>query len=182
MKSESVSAAYNCSILAWKEFPGYDIIWTDPPWEQKALNMFQTMMRKHTGQIQDDKIETLIDHLAALSDTNKPVFIEYSVKGHELVLNAMVRAGHQYNETIITRQQNDKPFVIMSFNNSYKFPSDLKGFANIRHAIEVFKPGVIFDPFAGEGQTARTVINCGVSYIGSEPNTHRYSKLKLVTG
>ena len=94
----------------------------------------------------------------------------------------MVNAGHRHKETIITRQQNDKPFVMLSFNNDYVFPRDLKGFSNIKHAIEVFQPKAIFDPFAGEGQTARTVINCGVSYIGSEPNTHRYSKLKLVTG
>ena len=182
MQTEIASAAFNCSILSWAEFPESDLIWTDPPWEQKALNMFQTMMRKHTGQVQDDKIETLIEHLARLSHKNRPVFIEYSIKGHEMVLNEMIRAGHTHNENIQCLQQNGKPFLILSFNNTYTFPRNLKGFDNIKHAVEVFKPRVVFDPFAGEGQTARTFINTGVSYIGSEPNTWRFTKLQKVTG
>ncbi len=70
---------YNKSILEWNEFPEYDIVYTDPPWEQGALNMFQTMMRKQTGIQVNNDIETLLNHLASHCRTDKPVFIAYFI-------------------------------------------------------------------------------------------------------
>lgn len=172
-----IKECYNISILDWPAAPEYSLIWTDPPWEQSALNMFQTMMRKQTGIDVNNKISDLIEKLARLADVTKPLFIEYSVKGHELVIEIMKKWGHQLCKKIITAQANGKPFIILSFNNAYNFPEGLKGFENITHAIEVFHPQVIFDPFAGIGQTARTVIKSGCGYIGSEINPHRYKSL-----
>jgi len=141
------------------------------------------MMKNATGKVQDERIENLISKLATCTPSRIPVFIEYSVKGHELVIEIMqTRGGHFFNQAVMSTQANGNPFMILSFNNTYNFPGTMKGFQNIRHAIDVFKPQVIFDPFAGIGQTAKMVISCGVTYIGSEVNPARYSQLKKVTG
>ena len=72
-----MNKAYNRDILDWDSFPDYDIIWCDPPWEQKMVNYFETLMFK-SGQIKpQNTIIDILQKLAKLSHKNKPVFIEY---------------------------------------------------------------------------------------------------------
>ena len=40
---------YNKDIMDWNEFPAYDMIWCDPPWEQRMVKYFETVMKRDSG-------------------------------------------------------------------------------------------------------------------------------------
>jgi hypothetical protein len=42
---------YNKNILDWDVLPQYDLIWTDPPWQDRMVNWFQNKMEKDTGAV-----------------------------------------------------------------------------------------------------------------------------------
>lgn len=167
----------NIDIMKVGEFPPYDIIYTDPPWEQGLVKMFETIQFKQTGiERPNNSIDEILNHLAKLSHTDKPIWIDYSVKGHERVLHIMKSKGHTFNEKKILIQTNGKPYIVMSFNTNIKM-TDSNGFDNIRDIVRKTKAEVVFDPFAGIGAIAKTVLGEGSDYVGYELNPARYKRL-----
>lgn len=174
-----MSKAFCMDILDWDEFPNYDIIWCDPPWEQKMVNYFETMMQKNGYKKPNNYIDKIIEHLAKLSCINKPIFIEYSVKGYFRVLDIMIKHKHSHFETIYSKQENGKPYVILVFNYFGTLPDgNMHGFKIIDSLCSILNFTTIFDPFAGLGKTAKKFISNNKNYIGSEINPHRFIKLK----
>ena len=167
--------------MEWEIFPEYDIIWTDPPWEQKMVNFFETMMFK-TGQPKPmNSSDGIIKQLAMLAHLNRPVFIEYSLNGSETVIEIMVKAGHLFCNKVLSTQENGKPYCILVFNSIDFEPDGQKqGFKIIDFTCEHLNFNTVFDPFAGIGKTAKSFIKHGKTYIGSEINTARFDKLKNI--
>lgn len=168
--------------MDWTEFPKYDIIWCDPPWEQKMVNYFETMMFKSGQEKPKNTIENIISKLAELSNTDKPVFIEYSIKGFELIVDIMIGYGHNFCEKVYSIQENGNPYFILVFNSeNYSPDGSKKGFEIINQTCKDLDFKTVFDPFAGIGKTAKYFIKNDKIYIGSEINKERFNKLKRVT-
>lgn len=170
----------NIDIMNVSSFPNYDIVYCDPPWEQKMVKYFQTIMRNQVGVIANNDINDILKQLARLSSTRKPVFVEYSVKGTDRVISIMKKAGHKHNFTNELLQHNGKPYHLIVFNSDIRIRGALKGFNVVTEVMNKTKPKIVFDPFAGIGKTAKTVLNAGSAYIGYEMNKTRYNRLKIV--
>jgi hypothetical protein len=176
-----MSNVFNKDIMEWDIFPEYDIIWCDPPWQQKMVNYFETMMVKTSQKKPNNTIVEIIGKLASLSSRNKPIFIEYSIKGSDEVVAIMALQGHFFNGIVETTQENGNPYYILVFNSTgFKPNGKKKGFKIIEDTCENLNFTTVFDPFAGIGKTAKVFIKKGKSYIGSEINTERFNKLKKV--
>ena len=172
---------YNKDIMDWEKFPEYDVIWCDPPWEQKMVKFFETMMLKNGQQKPQNTIENIISKLADLSIKDKPIFIEYSVKGFELIIELMTLKGHRFCEKVCSFQENGNPYLILVFNSEEYSPDGTKkGFEIINQTCKDLSFKVVFDPFAGIGKTAKAFVKNGKTYIGSEINKERFNKLKKV--
>ncbi len=165
-------------IVKCTSFPEYDVLYCDPPWEDRMVKFFQTQTKKQAGVIVDNNINDIITSLAKLSNTKKPVYIEYSIKGSDFVINTMTKYGHTFKQKQELIQSNNKPYVIMSFNTDLVIPKNLKGIEIIKYVIK--KNQLIFDPFAGIGFTARVVLELGAKYIGYELNPKRFERLENI--
>lgn len=172
---------YNRDILDWKRFPTYSWIWCDPPWEQRMTKWFQTLLKKDSGKEVNHTITEILEALASKADNSKPLFIEYSEKGSEYVIEVMKKFGHQFYWKSTHVQTTGSPFVLMCFNQEFEKPSPTdKGFNILKNYVKRYRPKIIFDPFAGIGNTAKAINSCnaGTIYIGSEINPKRFQKLK----
>lgn len=166
----------NIDIMKINEIPKYDIVYTDPPWEQGMVNFFENKLLNKPGNSIDD----LLKKVASLCKTNKPIFIEYSVKGKDRVIQHFISAGHKYTGTLNQIQSNGKPYVLICFNFYQNLEQDIKGFNIIKRVIEATQAITIIDFFAGIGQTAKAVLKCNCDYIGFEINPERFNKLQKV--
>lgn len=169
----------NIDIMDCQQFPNYDILYCDPPWEQRMVKFFETQLQKQTGIKKENQIEAILNKLATLSDKSKPLFIEYSIKGHDRVIDIMQENGHQFFHKMILPQSNGKPYIVMCFNTNVKLREELKGGEIVTYVVQKFKNPVVFDPFAGIGFTARYVFEAGGKYIGYELNPKRFERLEL---
>lgn len=167
---------YNKDILDWTSFPTYDMIWCDPPWEQSMVKMFQTIMKKDVGKTVDHTIDEILHHLGKLADPNKPMVIEYCIKGMDRVPRVMKSHGHTLIGEYMRTQGSGRPFVIFVFNGEVPI-AESKGLKIVSDSLSQVKPCTVFDPFAGIGQTAKHARKAGHTYIGSELNPKRYLKL-----
>lgn len=173
--------SYNKDIMDWQEFPQYDLIWTDPPWETRMLKFFETMMRKQTGNAPANDLTAIFNKLGSLADTQKPMIIEYSVQGHQKVIDIMREHGHFLTHKKKMDQSMNRPFVILAFNFKGHFIADTKGFKIITDTLKMYsKSGIVFDPFAGIGNTCKAVKAAGWEYIGSELNPERFKRLQAI--
>lgn len=168
---------YNKDIVDWKAFPAYDMIWCDPPWEDRMVRYFRTDMVKKTGEGFETTLEQMLHHLGKLADSSKPMVVEYSIKGHEYVIQVLESRGHKLVNKVVTTQSNNKPYLIMIFNKAVLIDINLSGFRQVTDAVQRSKARVIFDPFAGIGATAKAVQKAGATYIGSEVNPARFKRL-----
>ena len=168
--------------MDWAEFPQYDLLYTDPPWGTRMVKWFNGLYAKDTGEAASDTFSDLYNQLAARARLDKPLLIEYQVKGWEEVVEIMMRMGHTFTGKHERLQSMGRPFVILAFNANATFGEQTKGFDLVKEAVRQFNAKVVFDPFAGIGKTAEAVIEAGATYIGSEYNPKRYSKLKAVIG
>ncbi len=167
--------------MDWNVFPEYDIIWCDPPWQQKMVNYFETMMVKTGQKKPNNTIVEIIGKLASLASRDKPIFIEYSIKGSYEVMEIMDLKGHFFNTIVFSLQENLNPYCILVFNCiDFKPNGDMQGFKIIEDTCDNLNFTTVFDPFAGIGKTAKAFIKKGKIYIGSEINTERFNKLKKV--
>lgn len=172
------SIAFNKDILDWDSFPNYDIIWCDPPWEQKMVNYFETILHKNGYDKPNRTINSILNHLAKKANINKPLFIEYSIKGHELVIDIMQNNGHKLVDKVISTQENGNTYLILVFNiKPGLINGSCKGFKIIDSLCKNYSFQTVFDPFAGIGKTAKAFLKNNKNYIGSELNPERFKKL-----
>ena len=169
------------NILDVKEFPCYDILYCDPPWENRMLRWFETNANKLAGvEKRGSDIGEIFDALAKLADPKKPVFIEYSIKGHENIVSTMQERGHSLSSKSIHDYfmgGKNRPHILLSFNTEVVAPKDLSDRKLISHIVTETGAKTVFDPFAGIGFTGSVVKSCGANYIGYEMNPARFEKL-----
>jgi len=168
---------FNKDIMEWDVFPEYDLLYTDPPWGVGLVKQFATMQKKQTGTRPQIDFVAIMNKLGDCASKDKPLVIEYAVKGFEYVRDLMVSKGHTFDETHFRIQSMGRPFVIMSFNCNLKLPENVKGFDLIKQTVTSLNAHVVFDPFAGIGNTAKAVRDAGAKYVGSEINPARYKQL-----
>ena len=176
---------YKCiDIMNVKEFPKADMIWTDPPWEQRMVKYFETVMHKQTGLNKPhNDIDAILIKFAVLSKmfVDKPIVVEYSKYSYERVINIMQKyGGHKH---IATKKStylspNELDYVLIVFNKDVDMNLNLKDTKIITDALKKISPtGSVFDCFAGIGATKKAVNKAGWKYIGYELNPARYKKL-----
>lgn len=170
------------SILDYKEFPSYDICYTDPPWEERMTKWFRTKMRKDVGHAPEFSFHAIISQLGQLTDKTKPLYIEYDKNAYKGIIDKMEGYGHTLMDISKFPLYQNSTQVLLSFNtdilpfeNSNNFQHSIIDMLS-RHG----KGLQIFDPFAGIGFTAKMVMQSGNYYHGSELNPARYRKLKEV--
>jgi hypothetical protein len=91
----------------------------------------------------------------------------------------MESKGHVLKSKNVRLQSMGREFILLVFNEELKIPSQ-KGFAIIEEFFTENKFNVVFDPFAGIGATAKSVLKTGTIYVGSELNPVRYKRLAKV--
>lgn len=164
--------------MSWEKFPDYDILWCDPPWEQRMVNYFQTVMKRDTGVSVSHTIEEILQQLSRLANRSKPLYIEYSSKGFELVSMIMINAGHKLHGISKGIQTSGSGFNILYFNTDIAPVVKRKGMSIVTDTLCKYPRSlIIFDPFAGIGNTAKGINTIGDFYIGSEINSSRFKSL-----
>lgn len=163
---------------------GCDMTFTDPPWENSALRMFETIMAKAGTPKPGNDIDAVLDRLFLLAPKDKPCFVEYSVKGHTRVIRCGLARGHQLHRVIHSEYVHG-PQVVVQFNSDMPLAANVKGWGVLDAAIAYHKPACIFEPFAGHGVHAARMVKLGVNVVASELNPARAAKafkaLGLVT-
>jgi DNA modification methylase len=176
-----MNQAYNRSVGDWPSFPAYDLMYTDPPWNEGIMKLFQKSAMVKTGRASKETMKDALNQLFASAHRDKPMLVEFSARGWDKVVEIGKYCGHRYTGHALALQCNGKPMVVLSFNTDYLTPTlGLDEEGCIRAAIAALKPGLVFDPFAGLGVTAEIIIKCGARFIGGEMNGARYAELKKV--
>lgn len=167
----------NIDIMDVLHAPTHTMIWTDPPWENRMVKWFETKMAKDTGaEKPQNTIEQLLERLAYLASPAQPCFIEYGIKGHRKVIEAMHNKGHTFRECVVRKQNCNDPFVVLSFNTDVRIPQG-KGSEIVTAVIKQFNNPIVWDPFAGIGVTRKAVEKGGGTYIGYEINKARFDRM-----
>lgn len=162
--------------VAWE----CDICYTDPPWEQGMVSMFETWLVKQGLERPGNHIDSILERLFDLWPRTKPLYVEYSVKGSERVRHWGEKMGHTYHETIMAKQTNKKPYVVICFNTDIPTPFYAEGWDVLNKVLEYHKPKRVFEPFAGIGQSTKRILASGSKVTANEINPARFEKLKLV--
>ena len=115
--------------------------------------------------------------MGKLAATNRPAFIEYSIKGTERLIDIFESYGHEHNSTTIARYDGGKPFHIITFNTEIKIPTDIGMEDLVMHCVKETNAKLVFDSFAGIGFTCKWVKKAGADYIGYELNPKRYERM-----
>ena len=168
---------YNKDILDWDFLPEYDLMWVDPPWQDRMVKWFQSKLLKETGVVDDSTLDAIINKLGELASSSRPLIVEYSDAGSEHIVSLLVSNGHTFYKKFYCVQSNNRPFVILVFNSLLDIKTEFKGSQIITETLKSTDCNVILDLFAGIGFTANAVIKANKTYIGSEINPKRYSKL-----
>ena len=168
--------------MDWDYFPEYDLLYTDPPWGERMVKWFSNYQFKKTGVKPTHTLNDILNQLGRLANPQKPMVIEYEIKGYDKVINVMQDHGHTYYEATEGMQSMGRPFILLIFNTKFQFDPESEGFTFVKDAVRKTKANTVFDPFAGIGNTAKAVKATGATYIGSEINSDRYAKLKAVLG
>lgn len=184
-KNDSVAMCEDITKLSGgmvKNYRKIDLVWTDPPWENRMVKFFETAyLKDNILEKPGHDINDLLEALFYLIPKKVPAYVEYSVKGHSRVAEIGQAYGHDYTGITTSRQTNGNEYVILHFNTDEIIPEELVGWQPLLHALTFCKPKMVFDPFAGIGQTAEHVLKySNASYIGSELNPKRYQKLAEV--
>jgi len=154
-----------------------DLTFTDPPWEQGLVKMFETLAQRDAGLPKPgNTIDAILHRMFELAP-KAPCVVEYSVKGHTRVLEAGHAGGHLDGRVCHATQTNGKPYVFIIFNSGMPLPRNPKGWEMIDHVFEYHKPTKVFEPFAGHGQHTRRFVEHGADVIASELSPHRAQKL-----
>jgi len=161
----------------WAE--GADLMYTDPPWEQKLVKMFETIAERDAGRGKaGNDINKILGRMFGLCPRGRPAFIEYGLEGYQRVERIGRMYGFRHAWTRQGTQTNGNPYVVVAFNTDMPAPGAFYGWEMLAKVHTHHKPGVIFEPFAGHGQHARrwaSLLGCEV--IVSEYNPARAAKL-----
>jgi len=171
---------YNKDIMDWNQFPDYDIIWCDPPWGEGLVKMFHTYMRKAVGHAPTHTLADILGRLADLADPTKPLIIEYSVKGLDVLKKTMAAGGHKLRGEFDGIYWEGRPFKILVFNSQIQINTSRSDQNIVIDSLSGLDRLTVFDPFAGIGATAKAVRAAGHEYIGSELNPKRFERLQKI--
>lgn len=162
---------------------GCDMTFTDPPWEQGLVKMFETLMFKAGYERPGNNIDDLLHRLFILAPDGYPCFVDYSVKGAQRVARIGREHGFELSGVVLLEQANSKPYASIQFNTDFSNEGDLSGWGLIRAVLRYHKPNKVFEPFAGLGVLARQCIALGIDVVASEMNPKRaeraFKALKL---
>ena len=168
-------------IVETEVFPEYDLLYCDPPCGQSLVKQFETKMVKATGLLSPgNNIKDILDALGRLADPAKPLYIEYTIskKDMDMLQYAMMSWGHQLGQIVQGYQTTGNIYSIFVYNTDQRYKGHPKDFEMIDMVCRQEQPKLVFDPFAGIGQTAKRFLGNGVGYIGHELNPARYAKLQ----
>jgi len=159
---------------------GCDLTFTDPPWEQGLVKMFETLNVKAGGDRPGNTIDGVLDALFTLAPAGCPAFIEYSLKGADTrVARIGVDHGFDHAWTHHGFQLNGRPYATIAFNTDMPEPAEaMRGWHMLTHVITYHQPECVFEPFAGHGQHARRIVALGADVVASELNEERASHLR----
>ena len=162
---------------------GCDMVYTDPPWEAGLVKMFETLANRDGGiDRPGNTIDGILKRLFELTPDGIPVFIEYSTKGHERVVDAGEAAGFKCTRVHRCIQTTKKPYVIIQFNSDMPSIDGAGGWEPIMAALNHHNPKRVFEPFAGHGQHTRRMVAHGAFVVASELNPARAAKLQSYFG
>jgi hypothetical protein len=153
-----------------------DMTFTDPPWEPSALKMFETTMEKGGHGRPGNNIDAILQRLFALAPSDKPCFIEYSVKGHDRVIHWGKAAGHTFVRTVIGTQLSRVPYAILQFNSDMPDMGSPVAWGALEAALDYHQPKCVFEPFAGHAVHTSRMAKRGIRVIASEVNPDRAAK------
>ena len=170
--------ASNIDIMHLPAAPDYDILYCDPPWDNKMVKFFQTVQKRDTGVVTENTIGDIINKLGELADPRKPLYVEYSIYTYQAVIDILTKHGHRLTGKYELMMSYNKPYMILIFNTNVMPDPNLKGFNITTDIVKKHGNPVVFDPFAGLGLTAKAVVKGGGTYIGSELNAKRFAKFK----
>jgi len=158
---------------------GCDLLYTDPPWEQSLVKMFETLAYRDANLPRPaNEIDHILDWLFAITPGGIPAFIEYSVGGHERVVQHAHSHGFQCTQVHYCTQTNGKPYVILQFNSDMPPMDYVGGWVPLKKVMEYHKPRRVFELFAGHGQHIRRMIAAGAEVVAAELNPARAAKLQ----
>jgi len=156
-----------------------DMTYTDPPWGQGLVKMFETLAFKDAGvERPGNLIVNILARLFSLSPIGKPIFVEWSVKDAMMVRGIGQDHGHVCKHMDVVTQTNGKLATVVSFNTEMTIDYPKRGYEFMFAALDYHKPKCVFDPFAGHGQHARRIINRGIDVVAAEFNPARARKLQ----
>jgi len=157
---------------------GCDLVFTDPPWEERMAKWFGTASRKAGGPSQSGSIDEILEKMFSLSPSDVPVFVEYGIKGYERVINIGKSQGYEFVTAFKAIQTTKYPYMIIQFNSDMPSIDRPSGFDVLRSALKYHKPQKVFEPFAGLGKHAEIIRQSGADVVCCELNPARGQKAK----
>lgn len=163
-------------------FPVPDIYFSDLPWGNSYVKMFETMMHRDSGiERPGNNMSNIADKFFSIIRNDRPVIVEFSIKGHEDLINLAEQHGHSIASVSMPSQTNGKKYAVIQFNtNDPANLSNCIGFQEIDAICQHYKPSTVIDLFAGIGKTTQRFLLNGVLVYGSELNPARFEKLKSI--
>jgi len=159
-----------------------DLTFTDPPWEQGLVKMFETIRYKQTAvERVGNTIDGILNKLFQLAPKGKPCFVEYGMKGYERVEAIGQENGFVLAGTVIGTQLSGQPYATMCFNTDMNLSgaANLQGWGFLDKTLAHHKPTKVFEPFAGHGQHARRIAANGYGVRATEFNAARAEKCRI---
>lgn len=156
-----------------------DLVYTDPPWEDRMVSWFGTASAKAGGPRQSANINQILERFFDLCPSDVPVFVEYGVVGYEKVISRGISAGYNLCRIIEGIQTTRNPYVILQFNSDLPASASKPvGFEILDQVLWHHKPKHIFEPFAGLGKHAARMVRFGASVSMCELNPARAERAK----
>ena len=128
-----------CRSVSSGAFPNYDVLWTDPPWNEGMMKIFQRMSLISTGQSAGENLHDALHALFSHASVSKPMYVEFSQITYQKVIPIAESYGHKLAGVTEAMQENGKSYVILSFNTHHVVQAK-QGSKNIIHTIRALKP------------------------------------------
>lgn len=170
--------------------PQVDLVYSDPPWGQSALKMFETMNQKDTGSVppennNDEFLARVFD--VYMAHSKNLVMLEYSIRmTPRFVAVAESRGLHLIGKAEWFYGSKPWPNYMLVFSKQpylqipdsyYKGIKGLGGYQAVYQAIkgimEYADIKTVFDPCCGLGHTAKASHELGLTFYGIELNEKR---------
>lgn len=172
-----------------------DYVYCDPPWGSALLKMFSTMNHSQTGQRNepvdiDPFLATLFGEVRASTHDDALVFVEYGLRGLELVLAHAERVGLRVLADARPTYGSSPPrrhaLLTLAYHGRHRLPDGYVatvgaatgGMKTVLAATDPFPLDGrrILDPCCGLGYTARLAVLRRMTFFGNEVNLARLEK------